>query len=90
MPWTTAPGVLSWTLQKALFPDFFLLESLPIGLVVVDAGAYIISVNDYVEQMLGFDRDELLGQSVEMLLPERSRIKHGDLRRVFAAGRRRP
>ena len=49
---------------KALFPDFFLLESLPIGLVVVDAGAHIISVNDYVEQMLGFDRDELLGQSV--------------------------
>lgn len=73
---------------KALFPDFFLLESLPIGLVVVDAGAHIISVNDYVEQILGFDRDELLGQSVEMLFPERSRIKHGNLRRVFAAGPR--
>lgn len=69
---------------KALFPDLFLLESLPVGLVVVDAGAQIISVNDYVEQLLGYDRDELLGQSVEMLVPERLRLEHADLRQGFA------
>jgi PAS domain S-box-containing protein len=76
---------------KVLFPDFFLLESLPVGLVVVDAGAHMIQVNDYVAQMLGYDRDELLGQSVEMLVPERSRLEHADLRRIFAnAPRDRP
>jgi PAS domain S-box-containing protein len=76
---------------KALFPDFFLLELMPVGLLVADAGARIISVNDHVEQMLGYDRNELLGQSVDLLVPERSRIEHADLRRVFsAAPRERP
>jgi PAS domain S-box-containing protein len=76
---------------KVLFPDFFLLESLPVGLVVVDAGAHIVSVNDYVEQLLGYDRDELFGQSIEMLVPERLRVEHADLRQVFAnAPRDRP
>jgi PAS domain S-box-containing protein len=72
----------------ASFSDFSLLESLPIGLLVADSGARVISVNDYVEQMLGYDRDELLGQSVEMLVPERLRIEHADLRRVFSASPR--
>ena len=73
------------------FRDFTLLEPLPIGLLVVDAGARIVFVNEYVEQMLGYGRGELLGQSVETLVPERSRIQHADLRREFAgAPRERP
>ena len=48
-------------------------------------------MNDYVEQMLGYDRDELVGQSVEMLVPERSRLEHADFCQVFAtAPRERP
>ena len=45
--------------------DFALLESLPIGLLVVDPRACIVFLNEYVEQMLGYARDELLGQSVD-------------------------
>ena len=72
-------------------PPFSLLEHLPIGLLVVEPGAHIVFVNEYVEQMLGYGRGELLGQSVEMLVPERSRIEHADMRRVFAgAPRERP
>lgn len=77
--------------RGASFSNFSLLESLPIGLLVVNGEAHIISVNNYVEQMLGYDRGELLGQSVEVLVPERLRIEHVDLRRVFAVGpRERP
>ncbi len=67
---------------------FSLLEHLPLGLLVVDPGACIVFVNEYVEQMLGYDRGELLGQPVEMLVPERSRIEHADMRRVFAGAPR--
>ena len=75
----------------ASISDFSLLKSLPIGLLVANSGARIISVNNYVEQMLGYNRDELLGQSVEVLVPERLRIEHADLRKVFAASpRERP
>jgi PAS domain S-box-containing protein len=67
---------------------FSLLEHLPIGLLVADPAACIVFVNEYVEQMLGYDRGELLGQSVEILVPERSRSEHADMRRMFAGNRR--
>ena len=63
--------------------DFALLKSLPIGLLVADPAARIVFLNEYVEQTLGYRRDELLGQPVETLVPEQLRIKHADLRRVF-------
>jgi PAS domain S-box-containing protein len=66
--------------------DFALLEALPVGLLVVDCEARIVFLNEYVEQTLGYRRDELLGQPVETLVPEQLRIKHADLRRVFFAG----
>lgn len=67
---------------------FSLLEHLPIGLLVTDPEACIVFVNAYVEQMLGYDRGELLGQSVEILVPERSRSEHAGMRRMFAGSPR--
>ena len=69
--------------------DFALLESLPVGLLVVDSEARIVFLNEYVEQTLGYRRDKLVGQPVETLVPEQLRIKHADLRRAFFAGSRR-
>jgi len=68
--------------------DLALLESLPVGLLVVDCEARIVFLNEYVEQTLGYRRDELLGQPVETLVPEQLRIKHADLRRFFLGGAR--
>jgi PAS domain S-box-containing protein len=73
--------------RGASFSDFSLLESLSIGLFVADSGARIISVKNYAEQKLGYDRGERLGQSVEMLVPERLRYEHAGLRRVFSGSR---
>jgi PAS domain S-box-containing protein len=67
---------------------FSLLEHLPIGLLVADPDACIVFANAFVEQMLGFDRGELLGQSVEILVPERSRSEHVNMRRMFAGSPR--
>ena len=63
---------------------YSLLGSSPNGLLVTDAEARIVFLNDYVVRPSGYRRDELLGQSVEVLVPDRSRTQHSGLRQLFA------
>src|SRR5579864_2390995 len=60
-----------------------LLEAAPDAMVVVDAEARMILVNAQVERMFGYQREELLGQRTEMLVPERLRDRHCELRNDF-------
>lgn len=62
-----------------------IVEAAPCGMVMIDGDGTIILVNPQTESMFGYARDELIGKSLEMLLPERFRIAHGGLRRQFAA-----
>lgn len=76
-----------------LSPDVFhtLIESAPNGLLVIDAQGRIVFLNTYVERILGYQPDELLGQSVDVLVPERLRGRHSGLRHAFASDpRERP
>ncbi|HEU5041266.1 MAG TPA: PAS domain S-box protein [Gemmatimonadales bacterium] len=59
------------------------VESSPNGMVMVDAAGRIVLVNREVERMFGYAREELLGQSIEMLVPQRSRELHPEFRAGF-------
>jgi formate hydrogenlyase transcriptional activator len=50
-----------------------LFESAPYGIVVTDRRRRIVRVNLQLEKMFGYPSDELLGQVVEILVPERLR-----------------
>lgn len=62
-----------------------LIESAPDGAVIIDAEGLIRLVNRQVEVLFGYDRGELLGQSVDLLVPERVRAVHASHRAGYFA-----
>ena len=68
-----------------------LLESAPDAIVIVDQNGRIVLANSQTEHLFGYTREELLGQPVEMLLPERFREAHRAHRAAYTnAPRTRP
>ena len=59
------------------------VESAPDGIVVADRDGRIFRVNRQTEKLFGYGRDELIGQPVEMLIPQRLAGGHGELRRGY-------
>jgi PAS domain S-box-containing protein len=52
------------------------LEASPNAVVAVDARARIVYVNPQVEETFGYRRDEILGEPIEFLLPDRVKERH--------------
>ncbi len=61
-----------------------LLEALPDAFVAVDLDGTIVQANAQAQELFGYDRDELIGQKIEMLVPESYRRQHHQHRQTFA------
>lgn len=61
-----------------------LLEGSPDGLVICDQAGIIVLVNRQIEQLFDVDREHLVGQRIECLIPEHQRASHADHRKHYA------
>ena len=64
------------------------VESAPNAIVMADSKGIVTLVNSQTEKYFGYTRSELIGQPIEMLIPERFRQRHPQYRRSFATERR--
>ena len=78
---TTAPKGESGGEQ----PFRLVVDAVPNAMVMIDRHGVIAVVNTQAEKLFGYARAELVGQPVEMLVPERFRRHHPELRRSFFA-----
>jgi two-component system, chemotaxis family, CheB/CheR fusion protein len=62
-----------------------LLDSSSQSVVAVDTAAKIVRVNGYTEKMFGYSREELIGQPLEILIPEDARARHAGHHKIYFA-----
>ena len=61
-----------------------LMETFPDAMVAVDRDGTIVQINSLTQALFGYTRDELIGQKVEVLVPESYRPQHHQHRADFA------
>src|SRR5579863_4301243 len=69
--------------ETLLSPD--VLDGMPDAVLAVNQRGVIIQVNSQTELLFSYTRDELIGHSIEMLVPERQRAAHDQHRAQFHA-----
>ena len=78
-PWAekldnTGERSVSSEIEISIFRRIF--ESAPDAIVVTDRDGRIVRVNKAADKLLGYNHEELLGQSVELIVPDRLRAAH--------------
>ncbi len=68
---------------QARFHD--VIESAPDAMVIVDAGGEIALVSAQTETLFGYAREELIGRTTELLVPELLRDRHREHRAHYSA-----
>ena len=53
-----------------------ILEAIPDAVAAVNQQGVMIQVNSQIEALFGYTRDELIGQKIEILVPDRQRPQH--------------
>jgi formate hydrogenlyase transcriptional activator len=72
------------TALERLLPHRLALQVSPIAILVADAAGTIVFANAKVEDIFGYASDELVGQSVDVLVPEAVRRVHAAHRQTYA------
>ena len=70
-------------MKTKILPFRELLESAPDAMVIVNEAGEIVLINSQTEKLFGYDREDLLGHSVERLIPARFQDRHLDHRAAY-------
>lgn len=77
--------IVDITKRKQLEEKFAkVIEASPYGKILVDDAGIIQLINASMLNLFGYQREELIGQSMDILLPERYRLEHSAHRRTYA------
>jgi PAS domain S-box-containing protein len=60
--------------RREMFESFF--DSAPDAILVIDNCGHITDINQQTTRMFGYEREELVGKSIEILVPEHMRKEH--------------
>ncbi len=85
--WRAFVGIIRDLTERKRAEERFRLvvESAPNAIVMANADGSIVLVNRQAENFFGYRREELLGQPIETLVPERFRAGHSGHRASFFA-----
>ena len=72
-------------LRRSESPHRSLFEDLPDAMLVSDTKGRILRVNFQAEALFGYSRKELIGQSIDLLVPDGHRDSHADHRAGYHA-----
>lgn len=73
----TLASIIDITERKRAEVSFRLVvEAAPNAMLMIDKSHRITLINRKTEDVFGYKRDELIGQSIEILVPERFRLHH--------------
>jgi PAS domain S-box-containing protein len=81
-PMTLAAGKLYGVSPEEMFR--LAVEACPSGMIIADRMGTIVMLNTELEQMFGYPLEELIGESIETLVPARMRAQHAGMRDGFA------
>ena len=68
--------ILSAESLASILLSYRLLDAIPDATVAVDASGTILQINSQVEELFRYRHDQLIGQKIEILVPERHRSQH--------------
>jgi PAS domain-containing protein len=80
------PAETALRARQEMFTQLF--ECVPDALILANAAGEIVAVNSQAERLFGYARQELWGQSIELLVPERFHHRHREHREHYMAAPR--
>jgi PAS domain S-box-containing protein len=69
---------------KTSSPFEILFQNASIGIVVIDPKGFIQCINPFALKMFGYDKQELIFQPLDQIIPDKYYLKHGKHKKIYS------